>query len=561
MSPASSPRHLLATLAVAIGLIAGTAAPASADVLLSVPVSIQGGGLVVAQGVQSGGSCAAPDYSRNADLTTTCAPATVYQPGVNVASIFFTAVPASKPAGHYTFVRWEGANGCSGSTATQCVISGAGSGFTIRAVFTDSKGPTLTSGQSFSTSEDRTVHFTYSGDEPVAAAECSIDGGAWATCDPATSKVTYAEGPTHTFEVRGRDGSGNTGPVRKVGPFAVVDTTLVGSPPAATRDTAATFRFSTVVGDRFECALDLAPYAPCGTPGVDGSATKSYADLLEGIHTFRVRAVVGADRDTTPVVRTWTIDRIPPTVSLLNVTGPGEGALQAVDREVFTFSSDETGGTFECRLDTAGFAPCASGIALEGLAPGPHRFEVRAVDAAGNRSPAAARTWSVAAPDRDGDGFNALVDCDDADKSIRPGAVEIAGNSVDENCDGIVEPAPSSAGPTLSQPVPPSVKVPSVKLSATPGKRTTRLTKLSVEELPAGSTVAVACKGAGCPKALKGKGAVKRNVGGSVSLIGLVRGKALGKDAVLTITTTSGATATVTRVTVRAGRQPLISRR
>jgi PGF-pre-PGF domain-containing protein len=39
--------------------------------------------------------------------------------------------------------------------------------------------------------------------------------------------------------------------------------------------------------------------------------------------------------------------------------------------------------------------------------------------------------------DADGDGYNNTVDCDDSDAGINPGAVEVCGDGVDQNCDGV----------------------------------------------------------------------------------------------------------------------------
>ena len=170
------------------------------------------------------------------------------------------------------------------------------------------------------------------------------------------------------------------------------ETTIDSGPDASTSSTSAVFAFSAnELGARFACSLDGAAFTACGSP-----ATRT--GLALGAHRFEVRATDAAGNvDASPAFLEWTVV-LPPDVTAPETTigSGGPAAVTTSASAVFTFSANELGARFECALDAAPFAPCASPQGYAGLALGAHRFEVRAIDAAGNTDASpAVHTWRI----------------------------------------------------------------------------------------------------------------------------------------------------------------------
>lgn len=228
-------------------------------------------------------------------------------------------------------------------------------------------------------------------DEPGATFQCRRDGQSFAACTSPKGYTGLSQGQ-HSFEVRARDAAGNMDGSAASRTWTVdttvPDTTLSSGPSGTVSSTTATFGFGSNESNvSFECKLDSGSYAAC-------TSTKRYTGLGQGQHTFRVRARDCAGNvDGSPVSRTWTVDTVGPTVTITDGPPRFSSRLSAT----FSFTANESGATFQCRVNGGSFAACTSPkhYGLPTVILGPNTFQVRAIDSVGNIGAAAIYAWDV----------------------------------------------------------------------------------------------------------------------------------------------------------------------
>lgn len=259
-----------------------------------------------------------------------------------------------------------------------------------------------------STINDPTPEFSFSSTEAGSTFKCRVDSAPFANCTSPHVTATLGDGP-HTFQVYATDSSNNADPTPASRSFTVntgvpdttpPETTITTSLPSDGKvgDITMAFSFtSSEAGSTFECKLDSGPFTSCSSPHTTGV-------LSLGPHTFSVRATdASGNTDPTPASKSFTVvkgtqpkDSTPPQTKIR--TKPKKSSTQR--KAKFTFTSNEPGSKFTCKLDKGPYKKCKSPF-TKTVKPGKHTFSVKAIDRAGNSDPTPATyAWQVRKPRR-----------------------------------------------------------------------------------------------------------------------------------------------------------------
>lgn len=209
---------------------------------------------------------------------------------------------------------------------------------------------------------------------------------------------TLGEGH-HTFDLKARDAYGLEDSLRT--PFTVdlhpPATSIVNGPPEGGWSNDETPTFAVAGTDalspphllQFSHSVDAGPFTAFATGG-----SITLAALPEGPHTFTVTSRDPAgNADPGSVSRSWTLDLVPPETEI--VAGPAPNAVVDGSSATFSFTGSDLASPeirFQTRIDGGPWSnvTIATNATRGGLTDGPHVFEVRAVDLAGNVDPSPA---------------------------------------------------------------------------------------------------------------------------------------------------------------------------
>ncbi|MFP4376493.1 MAG: Ig-like domain-containing protein [Spirochaetales bacterium] len=198
---------------------------------------------------------------------------------------------------------------------------------------------------------------------------------------------------SHSFWVVAENAGGSTQSVTRS--FAV-DTVppvlnITGGPIGPTNDSTPTFLYSASGATTIECRVGTGAYQSCG------SSSHTTSALSDGSYTFSVRASDAAGNTTTRT-RSFSVDTVAPSAPII-FSSPDDLIVNASQVEYsfgyLTFpGAPAPNVTYECRFYTTSpstpfplWQSCSSPRVFSVTTSRSYRFDVRAVDPAGNRSP------------------------------------------------------------------------------------------------------------------------------------------------------------------------------
>ena len=251
----------------------------------------------------------------------------------------------------------------------------------------------------------RAPSFGFSG-ETGASFQCRLDRGGtqvadWGSCGaPRAFDLSTEPQGTYTFSVRAVDAAANTGSA------ATADYVLDSDAPAAPSISTSpatpgtsespSWSWSGESGATFQCRLSRAGTAIVDWSTCSGSRAYALASEVDGTYDFAVRARDAAGNTGVAATSSYVLDRAAPATPAI-ATRPATPDQDPTP--TWTFTGD-AGATFECRLVRgasviSGWGACTSPADYDLLAEadGTYGFSVRARDAAGNTSAAAADSF------------------------------------------------------------------------------------------------------------------------------------------------------------------------
>ena len=149
-------------------------------------------------------------------------------------------------------------------------------------------------------------------------------------------------------------------------------------------------------GDTVSIFHNSGPGAFTPSNGNPATGAYTYTSSASDIGNDQIIQFIAQDDGNPPLgppFRSYTIrvveEPTPPTARI------DSGPFGNPAAPTFTFSADQPGQTFECRIDLGAFQPCTSPFTTPPLSEGPHTFEVRATDSLGAVGPVASRNFTA----------------------------------------------------------------------------------------------------------------------------------------------------------------------